>query len=147
MRLVWDTAARVGMLVEDQEAGLGGPHTEPDCMGQLMWRSLKPQRLAWGPQGWEPSRAGVRGLLWVTQLCSLTHTCSPADSCVHPCPLCPSLPLLQLCPSSQLTCSPTPSREGTSHARSRGEPPPPADFLRLAPSASLGAPLSSFAAP
>lgn len=92
-------------------------NTEADCLGQLtQGGEFQATTSGLGAAGMGAVRGGGTRALWVTLAHLQTHR--PIHN-----PLCPSLPLPHLCASSQLTCSPTPRRESTSHRpHPRGEP-------------------------
>lgn len=88
-------------------------NTEADCMGQLtQGGEFQATTSGLGAAGMGAGREGGTWALWAALAHLQTHM--PIHN-----PLCPSLPLPHLCTSSQLTCSPTPGRESTSH-----RPPP-----------------------
>lgn len=96
MVLAWDRAMRVGVLVADQEIGLGGADLETDCSGKLMQgEQFKAANFGLGYGNEDRLGTGNVSLCGPgspTQLCSCIHTCSLADAYACPHSLSPSLP-------------------------------------------------------
>lgn len=90
--LARDRAMRVGVLVADQEIGLGGADLETDRSGKLMQgEQFKAANFGLGCGNEDRLGTGDVSLCGPgspTQLCSCIHTCSLADAyaCPHPSP-------------------------------------------------------------